>query len=197
MNTDDLFITPSSKSSEFDCVPLLVSSTAETPELNTNIPSKLIITGMKLSYFPYNYNEQLYSVTKIIFKGLTIVDDGILQNSLQGMNNLISVSFPKLTTIGTYGLSFAFSYCENLTSVSFPEVTTIGAGGLQYAFYRSYAINSVSFPKLTTVTYPKTAFYQMGSSTLTVHLPKALSSLGITNNGGSNSSNYCSFVYDL
>ena len=95
-------------------------------------------------------------------------------------------------------LKYACCYDTNLTSVSFPELTAIsGQYAMEYAFIGCTNLTSVSFPKLTTLTYPSTALSCIGPSTLTVHLPKALSSLGITNNGGSTSSNYCSFVYDL
>ena len=104
-----------------------------------------------------------------------------------------------LKSISIESLLYCVCYRNSsLTSVSFPELTTIsGAYAMNNAFSSCSSLTSVSFPKLTTVTYPKTAFYQIGSSALTIHLPKALSSLGITNNGSSNSTSYCSFVYDL
>ena len=172
MLTDDLLIASSSSFSKVDYIPLLISSTAETPELNTNIPSKLAIKGERIIF---NLFTALYKlpITNIVFSELTTIsDDYALNYAFSNWGNLTEVKFPKLTTIsGNYALNCAFDNCSKLTSIS--------------------------FPKLTTVTYPKTTFFQAGSSSLTIHLPKALSSLGITNNDGSNSSSYCKFAYDL
>ena len=140
------------------------------------------------------------NLTSVSFPKLTTISGSYaLGYVFYSCSKLTSVSFPKVTTIsGSYALNYAFSDCTNLTSVSFPEVTTIsGSYALSYAFSDCTNLTSVSFPKLTTVSYPNNAFWQAGSSSLTIHLPKALSSLGITNNNGSNSSSYCSFVYDL
>ena len=169
MNTDDLLIAPSSK---IEYIPLLDSSTAETPKLNTSISSELVIKGKRNTFNLFS-NCYSLSVTSVTFSDLTTISDsGKLINAFVDCSKLTSVSFPKLTTIsGEYAMDNAFYYCEQ--------------------------IPSVSFPKLTTVTHPKSAFYQAATSSVTIHLPKALSSLGITNNGSSNSANYCSFAYDL
>ena len=139
------------------------------------------------------------NITSAVFPELTAINsDSGLAYLFNGCSQLTSVSFPKLVTLG--GFYNMLSFCSNtaLTSVSFPELTTLLSSCIfQTAFTDCPKLTSISFPKLTTVTYPKTAFYQMGSSTLTVHLPKALSSLGITNDNESNSSSYCKFAYDL
>ena len=251
MNADDLLIASSLK---FECIPLLISSTAETLELNTNFPSKLVFKGKNINIFPgYAFyqcsptsvsfpelttisgNRIMYyafsnctNLTSVSFPELTTVaGEYAMYDAFSSCTNLTSVSFPKLTTVaGENAMSYAFSSCTNLTSVSFPELTTISGDGsiafifanctnltsvsfpelttisgksvLNYAFSSCKKLTSVSFPKLTTVTEPKSAFFQMGTtSALTVHLPKALSSLGITNHVNTNDPSYGSFVYDL
>ena len=159
-----------------------------------------ILKSVPISKLLYNACRGDYELTLASFPKLTTI------SSLQGMadmfnqcDNLTSASFPKLTTIsGKYGMNATFANCHNLTSVSFPELTTIsGEYGMYAIFLNCSNLTSVSFPKLTTVNYPNGTFIHAGPSTLTIHLPKALSSLGITNNNSSNSSSYCSFVYDL
>ena len=222
MNADELFI--ASSSSKYECVPVIDSSTADSPQFNTAIPTNLVIKGKdaKLSChlkalnitsasfseltaisnasgLSYVFSESGY-LTSVSFPELTTISGNYALNSaFYDCAKLTSVSFPKLTTIsGNYALNRTFYNCTNLTSVSFPELTTISDSyALNSTFYNCANLTSVSFPKLTTVTYPKNAFCQAGSSTLTIHLPKALSNLGITNDNRSNSSSYCRFVYDL
>ena len=91
---------------------------------------------------------------------------------------LTSVSFPNLTSIGTY----AFSYCTALTSVSFPNVTSIG----NYAFSSCTALTSASFPNATSVA--NNAFnkcYQLTS----VIIGTNLTTVATLNN--TNAFNYC------
>ena len=62
-----------------------------------------------------------------------------------------NVSFPKLTSTGEYGLYNAFSNCKGLTSASFPNLNSIGSGGLYNAFNYCTGLKSVSFPSLTSI----------------------------------------------
>lgn len=47
---------------------------------------------------------------------------GITNYALRGFKNLVSVSFPLATTVGTY----SFYECTNLTTCNIPNVTSIG-----------------------------------------------------------------------
>ena len=114
---------------------------------------------------------------------------------------LTSASFPKLTSLATYGLYYTFRYCP-LTSVSFPLLTTVAAYGFYYTFRNITTLETLTFPSLTTLSgdytlrgmcyqctgikhiyFPalttaglgsqKTKFYQMlyGVTGCTVHFP--------------------------
>ena len=54
--------------------------------------------------------------------------------------------FSPITSIGDYGLSYAFYGCSGLTGkISFPKLTSIGNHGLQNAFYNCTGITEVHF----------------------------------------------------
>ena len=59
--------------------------------------------------------------------------------------------FSPITTIGEYGLYYAFNGCTGLTGVSFPSLTSIGKDGLYYAFGSCIGLTNVSFPNLTSI----------------------------------------------
>jgi hypothetical protein len=67
-------------------------------------------------------------------------------------SSLTSVSFPKVTTIG----SSAFNGCTSLPTVSFPAVQTIGTA----AFVGCTSLVTVSFPAVQTIS--NNAFYSYG-----------------------------------
>ena len=63
-----------------------------------------------------------------------------------------NVSFPNLTSIGSNGLCQAFYGCTGLTGISFPNLTSIGSNGLRYAFYDCAGLTgNISFPNLTSI----------------------------------------------
>lgn len=63
-----------------------------------------------------------------------------------------SVSFPNLTSISDYGLNGAFNGCKGLTgSISFPNLISIGNNGLNSAFHSCTGLTEISFPSLTSI----------------------------------------------
>ena len=90
-------------------------------------------------------------LTSVSFLKLSSIGEYGLYYAFYGCTGLTSVSFLKLSSIGEYGLYYAFSNCTALTSVSFPELSSVSSYGLNCAFYECTGLTSVSFPKLTTI----------------------------------------------
>ena len=61
--------------------------------------------------------------------------------------------FLPITSIGNFGLEYAFYECAGLTgSISFPSLISIGDSGLNYTFYNCKGLTgSISFPSLTSI----------------------------------------------
>ena len=82
------------------------------------------------------------------YLGRIVTEDGVLQFPEESF----SFSLPSnATSIGSYGLSYAFYRCTNLTSVDLSNVTSIGSHGLQYAFYRCTNLTSVDLSNVTSI----------------------------------------------
>ena len=125
-----------------------------------------------------NSNSDNISLTVLGDNSFIIRKNQVQNSSLTAPSG--SVSFPKLTSIGTYGLYYAFYNCTGITSVSFPELTSIGPDGLESVFYGCTGITgSVSFPKLTSIGFYglRYAFYNCTGITGSVSFPK-LTSIG-------------------
>ena len=77
------------------------------------------------------------------------------QCMFQNCDNIISVSFPALTTIaqnGTYAMKQMFADNFNLASASFPVLASIdGPYSMESMFAGDRSLTSISFPVLTTV----------------------------------------------
>ena len=103
-----------------------------------------------------------------------------------GVSRLITaVSFPKLESIGTYGMYFSFGSCPNLTSISFPALKSIKSHGMSGTFsllnHSTGGIKGeIYFPSLTTVETDafSSCFYRNSqtSDITVVHFKKSLSS---------------------
>ena len=61
-----------------------------------------------------------------------------------------TINLSSLTTVGNYGLSHAFGFCSVLAGVNLSSLTTIGNYGLDSAFISSH-INSVDLSSVTTI----------------------------------------------
>ena len=75
--------------------------------------------------------------------------------ALQGCNSLKSISCPNLEYIGYSGMDKlgvnSGSVVASIETVSFPKLTTVETYGLREAFRRSMIKGDVEFPKLTTI----------------------------------------------
>jgi hypothetical protein len=110
--------------------------------------------------------------------------------------NLTGSEFSGVTSIGNYGLYYAFYNCTGLTgSVDLSSVTSIGVYGMQNAFYRT-GITDLYFNSLTSSSFGSytNQFNNMlgGVTGCTVHFPSNLQSVigswaSVTNGfGGTN-----------
>ncbi len=96
------------------------------------------------------------------------------------MKTLTSVSFPKLKTVGMYGLAYAFAGANTgysaLTSISFPALETVGMYGFYNAFLYCGSVASVSFPSLTIVDDISVfdGMFYGASTNVAVHFPAAM-----------------------
>lgn len=71
----------------------------------------------------------------------------IVTGTFYNSDNLISVSFPNVTTISG---DSAFKSCAKLTSINFPKLETIGVGS-SGTFQECAALTTVDLPELTSV----------------------------------------------
>lgn len=101
----------------------------------------------------------------------------------QSLTTLTSISLPKLSKFGIYGLQEAFSYCSGLTSMIFPSLSdmTSTSQGLKNTFQKCTSLTSVSFPALTSTSFGRytSQFNNMlsGVTGCTVHFPSNLQSV--------------------
>ena len=86
------------------------------------------------------------------FPKLTTIGEYGLYYAFRGCTALTSVSFPELSSVSSYGLNCAFYECTGLTgTVSFPKLSSLSSYGLNYAFYKCTGLTSVDFPELTSI----------------------------------------------
>lgn len=93
--------------------------------------------------------------TSLDFTNLTTLGEGALNTAFNNCaNNLVSVSFPSLTTLNYPSLTGTFRYCSALASVSFPVLQSISSTyAFNATFERCTSLTSISFPSLTSVVY--------------------------------------------
>ena len=142
--------------------------------LNGNTIGDLYVGGTKVGEAWFN-GQKVYSsappVINYIFRDIDA--NGNLTLATGALEDA-----SEITTIGDYGLYYAFSSCAGLTgSVSFPNLTTINICGLHYAFQNCTGLTgSVSFPNLTTIgDYGLRYAFQNCTGITEVHFKSSLS----------------------
>ena len=86
-----------------------------------------------------NYLTDGTEVTTLTSNAVKKVADDVFN----GYNKLVTVNFPKATSIG----DSAFESCTSLTSIDLPNVTSIGDG----AFYSCSNLTSIDLPNVTSI----------------------------------------------
>lgn len=112
------------------------------------------------------------------FPNLTSIGNYGMNYAFYSCAGITSVSFPVLTSISNYGMYYVFQNCRDLTSVSFPVLSSIAQGGMNYAFQYCSGLTSVSFPNLTSVGNYGMYYAFYNCSGLTSALFPALASIG-------------------
>lgn len=126
-----------------------------------SFPKLKTVTGTYAANNAFNHCDNLTGAVN--FPELTSVSGtGIQSGQMGGMfatTKITSISFPKLTTIGSSStstganMSSICSQCKNLAQISFPSLEKIGYSGLSYSFSGCSALTSVIFPSLTNIFY--------------------------------------------
>ena len=86
-----------------------------------------------------NYLTDGTEVTTLTSNAVKKVADDVFN----GYNKLVTVNFPKATSIG----DSAFESCTSLTSIDLPNVTSIGNS----AFYSCTSLTSIDLPNVTSI----------------------------------------------
>ena len=117
------------------------------------------ISGGGYSEFPsYQVSNGVASrrsgvLTGTEFSGISSVGDYGLQYAFYGCSDLTGTfDLSSLTSVGGSGLNNAFYGCSGLTSVDLSSLTSVGGSGLQYAFRGCTKLTSVDFSSLKTIT---------------------------------------------
>lgn len=144
---------------------------ASKPSVTFNANSFAGITSVGTYVLSSAYSRKSQSASNpdgiVSFPDLVSIGERGMPSAFE-YNNITSVSFPLLTTVGIYALFNAFQYCQSLTSVSFPSVNTVGQSSFYQAFYKCYNLTgNISFPSLTTVTGKSAFEYCFASTTIT------------------------------
>jgi hypothetical protein len=115
------------------------------------------------------------------FSSLQEIERSGMNGTFSYCTGIVAASFPKLETIGEYGLSDAFVE-TSLTNVTFPSLNSIEDGGLNRAFAYCQYLISLSFPALTSQSFGYDNTFQFADmlidcSNVTVHFPSNLQSV--------------------
>lgn len=108
-----------------------------------------------------SYNYQL---TTVSFPKLTSIGSYSMFGTFREQRNLTTITFPELTTIYTQGLARCFESCEGLTSIEFTKLNTITSDYcLDHCFAGCTSLQSISFPALTSASFGSNThqFYYM------------------------------------
>ena len=118
----------------------LTSEVAQFPKLTT----------INRDYAMYYTFGSCPKVTSFDLSNLqTVTGSYALSYTFYNCTGLTSASFPKLTSLATYGLYYTFRYCP-LTSVSFPLLATANGYSFYYTFRNVTTLETISFPALAT-----------------------------------------------
>ena len=133
---------------------------SEITRIKTNIESAYTALEAKGATIPSEKNSaNLASTVNTIttgggssgetnYLGRIVTEDGVLQFPSEPF----SFSLPDyVTSIGAYGLRYAFEDCINLTSVDLSNVTSISDRGLEYAFWGCTNLTSVDLSGLQSI----------------------------------------------
>lgn len=123
------------------------------------LPNNATDIGVATLYYSFS---SCSGITSFSAPNLTSITNGAqcFSNMCTGCQNLSSISFPMLASLGvstnrnnsSNAFASAFNGCTSLTSVSFPELSIIYAtNGFANAFQSCTSLTSVSFAKLTQV----------------------------------------------
>ena len=107
-----------------------------------------------------NYLTDGTEVTTLTSNAVKKVADDVFN----GYNKLVTVNFPKATSIG----DSAFESCTSLTSIDLPNVTSIGDG----AFYSCSNLTSIDLPNVTSI---GTDVFKNCTSLTSIDLPNVTS----------------------
>lgn len=120
------------------------------------------------------------------------IDEGVLSRK---SGSLTGNEFNGITSIGSYGLSYAFARCTFTGALIFPSLTKIGAYGLENCFRNCTGITSVDLSSLTEIySYGLSFAFQSCSNITSV----TLSSLNhIASSGMSNTFWGCSKLENI
>ena len=155
-------------------------------DTKTAIKNAIVEKGVEVSDSDTfrSYAEKISTITsggssgETNYLGRIVTEDGVFQFPPENF----SFSLPSsVTSIGDYGLYYAFYGCTSLTSTGLNNVTSIGNRGLYYAFYNCTSLTSISFPALNSNSFGsyRDQFYRMlsGVTGCTVHFPSNLESV--------------------
>ena len=119
---------------------------------NLDLSSLVTVSGTDSSCIANAFNG-CTGITSVDLSSLESVSAPYGMNSFLRNTSLVTLSFPKLTTIsGNSGLSAFCLGCTELTTASFPKLTTLtGSNVLSSAFNGCSSLEKVYFPKLTTI----------------------------------------------
>ena len=149
------------------------------------------IVAIPNNAFRYKFNNRVFAEnTAITFPDLTSISPYGMSYAFPFCTGITSLSFPALGSIGSNALPNTFENCASITSISFPVLTTIGNYGMNYTFYGCSGITSVAFPQLTSIgTNGMYYAFQSCTSITSVSFPQ-LASIGT--NGMANTFQSCS-----
>ena len=124
---------------------------------NLTYPTLPSITFTGLKSIPgYGFNNKFYkrnfeTGSVVSFPDLTTVGSYGMDSCFFTCNSLTSVDLSALTTVGVYGMNGCFPSCVSLTSVDLSALTTVGSFGLRGCFDSCASLTTISFPSLTSV----------------------------------------------
>ena len=119
-----------------------------------------------------------------------------LQEAFSGNEDLTTISFQNMTTIGECGMLSAFTNCSALATVDMSKLSSVGTGGLSATFDGCTSLeivlfkNSEAVPAITDTTFANT------NDTYKVIVPDALYEDWIAETNWSNLSSHITKVSD-
>ena len=167
---------------------------SEITRINGNITDAYTAASNKGATLPATQNsDNLAMCISSIPSGYTELSSYQVSNGVANRrsSSLIGNEFSDITSIGGYGLNYAFYGCSGLTgNLDLSSVTSVEYGGLSYAFYNCIRLTSVDLSSLTSVPGSGLNYAFSGCTALT---SVDLSSLTTVENYGLNYAFYNSY----